>query len=87
MIENRAVKEGARMAETRIAEASSIGHERLCWECDVPSVVVITTSSGKWLGDIIKFDQYRSLLEWAVRCRDDVCLVAAVGLPRLTSCQ
>jgi hypothetical protein len=48
---------------------------------------VITTSSGKWLGDIIKFDQYRSLLEWAVRCHDDVCFVAAVGLPRRTSCQ
>jgi hypothetical protein len=39
--------------------------------CDVPNVVVITTSSGTvWLGNIVKFDQYRSLLEWAVRCRD-----------------
>lgn len=39
--------------------------------CDVPNVVVITTSSGtEWLGNIDKFDQYRSLVEWAVRCRD-----------------
>lgn len=39
--------------------------------CDVPNVVVITTSSGtEWLGNIVRFDQYRSLLEWAVRCRD-----------------
>jgi hypothetical protein len=33
--------------------------------------VVITTSSGtEWLGNIVEFGQYRSLLEWAVRCRD-----------------
>jgi hypothetical protein len=39
--------------------------------CDVPNVVVITSSAGEaWLGNIVKFDQYRSLLEWAVRCRD-----------------
>ena len=39
--------------------------------CDVPNVVVITTSSGtEWLGNIASFDQYRTLLEWAVRCRD-----------------
>jgi hypothetical protein len=39
--------------------------------CDVPNVVVITTSScTEWLGNIVEFDQYRSLLEWAVRCRD-----------------
>ena len=39
--------------------------------CDVPNVVVITSSSGtEWLGNITNFDQYRSLLEWAVRCRD-----------------
>ena len=39
--------------------------------CDVPNVVVITSSSGtEWLGNIVRFDQYRSLLEWAVRCRD-----------------
>ena len=39
--------------------------------CDVPNVVVITTSSGtEWLGNIVRFDQYRSLVEWAVRCRD-----------------
>jgi hypothetical protein len=39
--------------------------------CDVPNVVVITSSSGnEWLGNVVKFDQYRSLVEWAVRCRD-----------------
>lgn len=39
--------------------------------CDVPNVVVVTSSSGtEWLGHIAKFEQYRSLLEWAVRCRD-----------------
>lgn len=39
--------------------------------CDVPNVVVITSSSGtEWLGNIVRFDQYRSLLEWAGRCRD-----------------
>jgi cobaltochelatase CobN len=39
--------------------------------CDVPNVVVITSSSGtEWLGNIVKFDQYRRLLEWAIRCRD-----------------
>jgi|ERR1700724_1072938 len=39
--------------------------------CDVPNVVVITSSSGTaWLGNIDKAEQYRSLLEWAVECRD-----------------
>lgn len=39
--------------------------------CDVPNVVVITTSSGtEWFGNITEREQYRSLLEWAVRCRD-----------------
>ena len=39
--------------------------------CDVPNVVVIASSAGtEWLGNISSFDQYRSLLEWAVRCRD-----------------
>jgi cobaltochelatase CobN len=39
--------------------------------CDVPNVVVITSSSGTvWLGNISKFEEYRSLLEWAVQCRD-----------------
>ncbi len=48
--------------------------------CDVPNVVVITTSSGtKWLGNVNSFEQYRSLLEWAVRCRDAGEVVA---LPR-----
>ena len=39
--------------------------------CDVPNVVVISSPSGtEWLGNISSFEQYRSLLEWAVRCRD-----------------
>ena len=39
--------------------------------CDVPNVVVITSLSGtEWLGNIDKFDQYRSLVDWAVQCRD-----------------
>ncbi len=39
--------------------------------CDVPNVVVITSSSGtEWLGNIVKFEQYQTLLEWAVQCRD-----------------
>ena len=39
--------------------------------CDVPDVVVITSSSGtEWLGSVSSFEQYRSLLEWAVRCKD-----------------
>jgi hypothetical protein len=36
--------------------------------CDLPNVVVVNSESGsQWLGNITKFDQYRSLLEWAVR--------------------
>jgi hypothetical protein len=39
--------------------------------CDVPNVVVVTTSSGtEWVGNINTFEEYRTLLEWAVRCRD-----------------
>ena len=39
--------------------------------CDVPNVVVITSSSStEWLGNIDKVEQYRTLLEWAIRCRD-----------------
>ena len=39
--------------------------------CDVPNVVVVTSPSGtEWLGNINKFEPYRSLPEWAVRCRD-----------------
>jgi hypothetical protein len=39
--------------------------------CDVPNVVVISTATGtEWLGSIEKIEQYHTLLEWAVRCRD-----------------
>jgi hypothetical protein len=33
--------------------------------CDVPNVVVITNSCGtEWLGNIDRFEQYRTLVEW-----------------------
>ena len=39
--------------------------------CDVPNVVVVTSSSGtEWIGNINTFEDYRSLLEWAVCCKD-----------------
>ena len=39
--------------------------------CDVPNVVVVNSELGsQWLGHITQFDQYRSLLEWAVRSVD-----------------
>jgi len=39
--------------------------------CDVPNVVVITSASGtEWLGNVVELGQYRSLMEWAVRCKD-----------------
>jgi hypothetical protein len=39
--------------------------------CDVPNVVVITTPAGsEWLGNLSETAHYRSLLEWAVECRD-----------------
>lgn len=48
--------------------------------CDVPNVVVITSLSGtEWLGNVVKFDQYQSLLEWAVRCRDAGEMLALPG--------
>jgi hypothetical protein len=39
--------------------------------CDVPNVVVVTSSSGaEWVGNIDRFEEYRSLVEWAARCKD-----------------
>ena len=36
--------------------------------CDVPNVVVVSSEFGsQWLGNITHFDQYHSLIEWAVR--------------------
>ena len=64
------------MAKERMAKAGMLKRVQLTisgcvGRCDVPNVVVITSASGtEWLGNIVKFDQYRSLLEWAVRCRD-----------------
>ena len=35
--------------------------------CDVPNVVVLSSEAGsQWLGNITDFNQYRSLVEWAV---------------------
>ena len=48
--------------------------------CDVPNVLVITTSAGtEWFGNITQFEQYRDLLEWAARCNDASRILA---LPR-----
>lgn len=39
--------------------------------CDVPNVVAVSDGSGtQWLGEITEFEQYREILEWAVRSRD-----------------
>lgn len=39
--------------------------------CDVANVVVVHSETGsEWLGKITHFDQYRSLVEWAVRSTD-----------------
>lgn len=39
--------------------------------CDVPNVVAINSETGSiWLGGITHFNQYRGLLEWAVRSTD-----------------
>lgn len=36
--------------------------------CDVPNVVIVNSESGsQWLGNVTEFNQYRSLVEWAVR--------------------
>ena len=39
--------------------------------CDVPNVVVVNSETGsQWLGNITEFNQYKSLVEWAVRSMD-----------------
>lgn len=39
--------------------------------CDLPNVVVVNSEAGsQWLGNITQFNQYRSLVEWAVRSVD-----------------
>ncbi len=39
--------------------------------CDVPNVVVLNSEAGsQWPSKITHFDQYRSLIEWAVRSVD-----------------
>jgi cobaltochelatase CobN len=48
--------------------------------CDVPNVVVVSSETGsQWLGNITDFNQYRSLLEWAV---NSVKAGRLVELPR-----
>jgi hypothetical protein len=42
--------------------------------CDVPNVVVITSASGtEWIGNVVELKQYRSLMEWAVQCKEPSC--------------
>jgi hypothetical protein len=39
--------------------------------CDLLNVVTISNESGtQWLGEIIEFEQYRDLVDWATRSRD-----------------
>lgn len=39
--------------------------------CDVPNVVVVTSSAGtEWVGNVEGLEEYRTLVEWAVRCKD-----------------
>jgi hypothetical protein len=39
--------------------------------CDVPNVVVITSSEGtQWFGGITERDEYQTLLVWASRSKD-----------------
>jgi hypothetical protein len=39
--------------------------------CDVPNVVVVTSSVGtEWVGNVESFEDYRTLIEWAVCCKD-----------------
>ena len=48
--------------------------------CDVPNVVAIVTQTKTlWLGNIVRQDQYQSLLDWASRSKD---LGRAVDIPR-----
>jgi hypothetical protein len=36
--------------------------------CDIPNVVVVNSDSGsQWLGNITEFNEYRLLVDWAVR--------------------
>jgi len=36
--------------------------------CDISNVVAVNSEAGsQWLGNITRFDQYRSLIEWAAR--------------------
>jgi hypothetical protein len=74
-----------RMASAGTSETSSIDHQRLCWAMRCAERGGDNQFMGaEWLGNIVKFDQYRSLLEWAVRClgcgRD---VSPAVGIPRM----
>jgi cobaltochelatase CobN len=48
--------------------------------CDVPNVVELNSEEGsQWLGNITQLNQYRSLVEWAVRSVEAGHLL---GLPR-----
>lgn len=48
--------------------------------CDVPNVVTISNENGtRWLGRITEFNQYRTLLAWAVSSRDAQQLLPLPG--------
>jgi hypothetical protein len=39
--------------------------------CDIPNVVSVVYSAGSlWLGGITTRNEYQSLIDWAIRCRD-----------------
>src|ERR1700760_3048011 len=39
--------------------------------CDIPNVIEIVRGDGsQWLGGITLRDEYQSLIDWAIRCRD-----------------
>jgi hypothetical protein len=48
--------------------------------CDFPNIVVVNSDSGsQWLGNITEFNQYRSLVDWAVRSKESGRLLDLPG--------
>jgi (2Fe-2S) ferredoxin len=40
--------------------------------CDLPNVVTISNEKGtQWFGEITEFEQYRDLVDWATRSKDE----------------
>lgn len=60
-----------RVAKTWTVETGELTISGCVGPCDVPNVVVVKSSTGtEYIGNIDSFEEYASLLEWAVRCRD-----------------